>query len=89
MTGYQAAMGRVQVAKIDRILAEKRRVAAAYTRLLAEVPGITTPVEQPWAEHVYWMYGILVEDEFGLHARRGRSGARANAASRRGRSSAR
>ena len=66
MTGYQAAMGRVQVGKIDRILAEKRRVAAAYTRLLAEIPGITTPVEQPWAEHVYWMYGILVEDEFGL-----------------------
>jgi perosamine synthetase len=66
MTGYQAAMGRVQLAKIDRILTEKRRVAAAYTRALADVPGITTPVEEPWASHVYWMYGILVEDEFGL-----------------------
>ena len=32
LTGYQAAMGRVQLAKIDRILAEKRRVAATYTR---------------------------------------------------------
>lgn len=65
MTGYQAAMGRVQLGKIHHILAEKRRVAATYTRLLADVPGITTPVEQPWAQHVYWMYGILVEDEFG------------------------
>jgi perosamine synthetase len=66
MTGYQAAMGRVQLGKIDHILEEKRRVAATYTRLLAAAPGITTPVEQPWARHVYWMYGILVEDEFGL-----------------------
>ncbi len=66
MTGYQAAMGRVQLAKIDLILAEKRRVAATYNRALADVPGITTPVEQPWARHVYWMYSILVEDEFGL-----------------------
>jgi perosamine synthetase len=65
MTGYQAAMGRVQLQKIDRIVAEKRRVAGTYTRLLAEVPGITTPVEQPWARHVYWMYGIVIEDEFG------------------------
>jgi len=66
MTGYQAAMGRVQLAKIDRILAEKRRVAATYTRLLEDVPGIRTPVEQDWARHVYWMYAVLVEDEFGL-----------------------
>ena len=39
MTGYQAAMGRVQLAKIERILAEKRRVAATYTRALAERAG--------------------------------------------------
>jgi perosamine synthetase len=66
MTGYQAAMGRVQLGKLDRIVADKRRLAATYTRLLADVPGITTPTEEPWAEHVYWMYGILVEDDFGL-----------------------
>ena len=66
MTGYQAAMGRAQLQKIDRIVAEKRRVAATYTRLLADVPGITTPVEEPWAQHVYWMYGVVVEDQFGV-----------------------
>jgi perosamine synthetase len=66
MTGYQAAMGRVQLDKIETILAEKRRVAETYTRALEHVPGITTPVEEPWARNVYWMYGILVEDEFGL-----------------------
>jgi perosamine synthetase len=66
MTGYQAAMGRVQLRKIELILAEKRRVANAYDELLADVPGITLPVERPWARNVYWMYGILVEDDFPL-----------------------
>jgi perosamine synthetase len=66
MTGYQAAMGRVQLTKIEHILAEKRRVADAYTALLAGIPGIRTPVEEPWARNVYWMYGIVVEDDFGL-----------------------
>ena len=66
MTGFQAAMGRVQLRKIEQILAEKRRVAHAYDRLLADVPGIRTPIEQRWATHVYWMYAILVEESFGL-----------------------
>ena len=66
MTGYQAAMGRVQLRKIDVILAEKRRVASTYSDVLADLPGITLPVEEPWARNVYWMYGILVEDDFPL-----------------------
>ena len=57
MTGYQAAMGRVQLRKIDFIVEQKRRVAQPYDRLLAEVPGIQTPVELEWARNVYWMYG--------------------------------
>lgn len=65
MTGLQAAIGRVQLSKIERILSEKRRVAAAYDRALAGIPGIRRPVELEWARHVYWMYAILVEDGFG------------------------
>jgi perosamine synthetase len=66
MTGYQAAMGRVQLRKIDFIVEQKRRVAQSYDRLLAEVPGIHTPVEKEWARNVYWMYVIVLEDEFPL-----------------------
>jgi perosamine synthetase len=65
MTGYQAAMGRAQLAKIDHILREKRRVAQTYDRLLADVAGIRTPGEQDWALNVYWMYAVVVEDGFG------------------------
>lgn len=66
MTGLQAAMGRAQLRKIDEIVDAKRRLAATYTRLLADVPGIRTPLELPWARNVYWMYAIVVEDEFAL-----------------------
>jgi perosamine synthetase len=66
MTGMQAALGRVQLRKIDRMIDEKRRVAATYNRLLAELPGIQTPVERDWARNVYWMYSIVVGDDFGV-----------------------
>lgn len=66
MTGYQAAMGLAQLDRIDHILAEKRRVAHTYDRLLEDVRGIATPVELDWARNVYWMYGIVVTEEFAL-----------------------
>ena len=66
MTGFQAAMGLAQLRKIDRILEQKRRVAQTYNRLLSNVPGLRLPVERDWALNVYWMYGVVVEDEFPL-----------------------
>jgi perosamine synthetase len=66
MTGYQAAMGRAQLEKIDYVIEEKRRLAGTYNRLLAEVPGIQTPVERDWARNVYWMYAIVVGKDFGI-----------------------
>jgi perosamine synthetase len=66
MTGYQAAMGRVQLRRIEHIIEQKRRVAHAYDRLLAKVPGLRIPIEREWARSVYWMYTIVVEDEFPL-----------------------
>jgi perosamine synthetase len=65
MTSYQAAMGLAQLEKIDSIIAEKRRVAATYNTLLADVPGLRLPVELNWAKSVYWMYALTVEPAFG------------------------
>src|SRR3954462_5175509 len=64
MTGYQAAMGLVQLGKIDHFIEQKRRVASVYNGLLDDVPGVRTPVEEEWAKHVYWMYAIELTDEF-------------------------
>jgi perosamine synthetase len=66
MTGFQAALGIAQLRRIARIIEQKRRVAHTYSRLLAEVPGLRLPVERDWALNVYWMYGVVVDDEFPL-----------------------
>ena len=65
MTGYQAALGRSQLSRIGSVLDSKRAMASQYDSALADVPGIQTPVVQDWAEHVYWMYGIVVGPDYG------------------------
>jgi perosamine synthetase len=61
MTNLQAAIGLAQVEQMDKFVAARRAHAAAYTRRLAGIPGITTPPQAEWAKNVYWMYGILVD----------------------------
>ena len=63
MTNLQGALGLAQVEQLDDLVASRRRNAAHYTRLLSGVPGITTPPEAPWAKNVYWMYGIMVDEQ--------------------------
>ncbi len=68
MTGYQAAMGLAQLAKIGRILEDKRRVAHTYNRLLSGIPGLQLPAEIPGAYNVYWMYALTVDAaKFGVN----------------------
>jgi perosamine synthetase len=66
MTNLQAAVGLAQVEQMDQFVENRRRNAALYTRLLDQIPGIVTPPEAEWAKNVFWMYSILVEDEFGM-----------------------
>ena len=66
MTSYQAAMGLVQTRKIEKIISEKRRIAAAYTSALRDVAGLQLPAELPWARNVYWMYGVVAKHGSGL-----------------------
>jgi perosamine synthetase len=65
MTGYQAAMGVSQLGRIEHIIEQKRRIARTYSELLSGIPGLRLPVELEWARNVYWMYGIVLEPEFG------------------------
>jgi perosamine synthetase len=66
MTNMQAAVGLAQTEQMSGFIESRRRNAALYTELLKEIPGIVTPPEASWAKNVFWMYSILVEDEFGL-----------------------
>lgn len=64
MTGYQAAMGLVQHSKIEKIIADKIRVANTYNGLLSNLRGLQIPVPAKRGRHIYWMYGVVVQPEF-------------------------
>ena len=66
MPAFVAALGLAQFRKIEKIVAEKRRVAHAYSEQLKSAVGIQLPAEMEWAKNVYWMYGIVVHPEFGI-----------------------
>ncbi len=66
MTNIQAAIGLAQFERIDELAEMRRRNAHLYNEYLGDVPGISLPVEKEWAKNVYWMYSILIEDEFGM-----------------------
>ena len=66
MTNVQAAIGLGQLERIDDLLGARIRNAELYNSFLKDVPGIVTPPRSPECVSAYWMYGILVRDEFGL-----------------------
>lgn len=68
LTNLQAALGVAQLERVDEIVARKREVAALYTASLADIDGLTLPVEAPWARSVFWMYGLVVDESTGLDA---------------------
>lgn len=68
MTNLQAALGLAQLERFDQILARKRWLGQAYGERLADIPGIHLPVEEPWARQVYWMYGLVIDQDRTLDA---------------------
>ena len=66
MTNIQAAIGLAQLEKIDELVERRRKNAYLYNCLLKDIEGIRLPIEEKWAKNVYWMYSILIEDEFGM-----------------------
>ena len=66
MTNIQAAIGVAQMEYIEETIKRKRDIAYSYSTRLKEIPGITLPYESEKVRNVYWMYGILIEDEFGV-----------------------
>ncbi len=62
LTEMQAAMGRVQLRKLDAILARKRASAAWMDDRLAALPGVTPPYVPPYVTPTYMLYTCLVEE---------------------------
>lgn len=66
MTNIQAAIGLAQFERIGELVERRRVHAYLYNSLLKDTEGIELPSEKEWAKNVYWMYCILIEDEFGI-----------------------
>jgi perosamine synthetase len=66
MTNIQAAIGLAQFERMDELADMRRRNARLYNSLLKDIECLTLPIEREWARNVYWMYSILIEDEFGM-----------------------
>jgi perosamine synthetase len=66
MTGLHAAIGLAQLRKLDELNARRIRIAAEYSERLAGVPGLTVPYVEPWAKHVFHIYCVLLDREFGM-----------------------
>jgi perosamine synthetase len=63
MTNVQAAIGLAQLEQIDRFLARRRAIAAAYEAGLSALPGLELPRAQGNVETVCWLYTVLVDAE--------------------------
>lgn len=63
MTDMQAAVGRVQLTRLDGIVADRRRVAAAYAEQLRDIPGVTVPSEPEWARSNWQSYCVMLDED--------------------------
>jgi dTDP-4-amino-4,6-dideoxygalactose transaminase len=58
MTDIQAAVGREQLKRLPDIVAERRRIAKRYEVLLADIPGVETPIEPARARSNWQSYSV-------------------------------
>ena len=64
MTEIQAAVGLVQLRKLDSLNARRIEIARKYTDGLRGVNGLRLPDVPPHIKHVYHVYLLLLEPEF-------------------------
>lgn len=66
MTDIQAAIGRVQLAKLPEMLARRIEVAERYTEALRSIDGLTAPYVPTYARPNYQSYPVRVSPDFPL-----------------------
>ena len=69
MSNIQAALGVAQLERLDEFINRKRLMGQCYTELLADITVIQLPlVKTHYANNIYWVYGIVLNDEVGFDA---------------------
>ena len=67
MTDAQAAVGLVQLKKLDGFNARRIEIANQYCKRLRGIRGLTLPHVSPDVKHVFHIYCVLVEPAFRLN----------------------
>jgi perosamine synthetase len=67
MTDLQAAVGVVQIGKLDAMVAERRRLAARYRDSLEDVPGLGLPEDPPYGTTNYQSYIVRLDNDLAKH----------------------
>jgi perosamine synthetase len=63
MTNLQAALGVAQLERLDEFVARKRRMGQRYNEKLLRVEGLELgPGNTPYADNIYWVYGMVLKD---------------------------
>lgn len=62
MTNIEAAIGLAQVERASWHIARRREVASWYRSRLAAVPGIQFSPEMPWAQSVFWLSCVVIDE---------------------------
>lgn len=65
LSAIQAAMGVVQVGRMEEVLAKKIDLFRRYKARLSMIPGIVFPQEPSNGRHVHWMVAVRIAEEFG------------------------
>ncbi|MBW9155770.1 LegC family aminotransferase [Clostridium tagluense] len=66
MPNLLAAFGVAQLENVEEYLKVKKENAVYYNEFLGEAHGITLPIEKGNVENCFWLYSILVEEEYGI-----------------------
>jgi dTDP-4-amino-4,6-dideoxygalactose transaminase len=66
LDAIQAGVLRIKLRRLGDWNRARRENAAYYNQLLSEIPSVTLPIEAEFANSVYHLYVILVDDRDGL-----------------------
>jgi len=69
MTNLQAALGLAQLEQLDSFVQRKRYMGTRYNELFADLKSVQLPLAKTgYAENIYWVYGLLLDDDLGIDA---------------------
>jgi len=69
MTNIQAALGLAQLERLDEFVQRKRDMGDRYNQGLSRLSGVQLPlVKTDYANNIYWVFGLVLDDSFGFGA---------------------